>query len=65
MPKVESIGPNGVADDGSPTMEDNVAARNKVMTPTHAGAKEPSVIDDKQLKPSVLSGASTVVPAPP
>eukprot|EP00966_Prymnesium_polylepis_P257692 5953232-Prymnesium_polylepis.1 len=63
MPKIASIEPDGAASDGSPTMEDNVMTRNAMMTPTYAAPKEPSVIDDEQLKPPVLSGASTIVPA--
>ena len=55
--------PTELDNDDSPTMQDNVEPRNTMMTPTHAARKEPSVPDDEP-RTQVLSGASTIVPAP-
>ena len=57
------VAPAALRSSNSPTMQDNVEPRNTMVTPTHAASTEPSVADDDPRTP-VLSGASTIVPAP-
>ena len=57
------VAPAALRSSNSPTMQDNVEPRNTMVTPTHAARTEPSVADDDPRTP-VLSGASTIVPAP-